>query len=132
MIQKLIYSRCLRWALLTGLLFLVLMTLLRVVFVWFFHPTDFSFVQAWPSFVLGLRFDLRIAAIIALFIRLLSSVKPFNPFHNATAKKVWLLVMGIATFIFCIFYGTDFAHYAYLSQRLNATVLNYLADFTIS
>lgn len=32
----------------------------------------------------------------------------------------------------CIFYAIDFAHYAYLSQHLNGSVLNYLDDAKIS
>ena len=31
-----------------------------------------------------------------------------------------------------LFFAVDFAHYAYLEQRLNASVLNYLEDARIS
>ena len=40
--------------------------------------------------------------------------------------------MGVFTFIFCFFYTIDYFHFDYLSQRLNAQVLNYLDDRNIS
>lgn len=130
--KRILHTRVLRWALLNGITLLVLMSILRLVFTFRFHPVSFSWKQSLPAFWLGLRFDLRVACIVTLLIWLLASIPFFNPFKHTAAKKFWLGFMGLLTLVFCIFYGGDFAHYAYLTQRLNASVINYAEDAAIS
>lgn len=60
------------------------------------------------------------------------SIRVLSPFVSEKNKKTWFWVLGIIGFLFTFFYIVDFAHYAYLSQRLNASVLNYLQDAGIS
>jgi phosphoglycerol transferase MdoB-like AlkP superfamily enzyme len=127
-----IHSRVLRWALYTGLFFLALMTLLRLVFFIAFKQVHLTWGQATDSFILGFRFDLRSACVLMLIMLILGSIRLFNPFESAAAKKAWFWILGITGFVFCFFYVVDFAHYSYLSQRLNASVLNYLQDAGIS
>ena len=127
-----IHSRVLRWTLYTGLFFLALMTLLRIAFFIGFKKIHLSWSNASDSFILGLRFDLRSTCVLMLVMLILGSIRLFNPFESAAAKKTWLWVLGITGFAFCFFYTVDFAHYSYLSQRLNASVLNYLQDAGIS
>jgi phosphoglycerol transferase MdoB-like AlkP superfamily enzyme len=43
-----------------------------------------------------------------------------------------MIFLGVAVFFVLFFFSVDFAHYAYLEQRLNASVLNYLEDASIS
>jgi phosphoglycerol transferase MdoB-like AlkP superfamily enzyme len=62
----------------------------------------------------------------------IGSIRPLNPFESSRAKKTWFWILGLAAFLFSFFYVIDFAHYSYLSQRLNASVLNYLEDAGIS
>src|SRR6185436_1315677 len=44
----------------------------------------------------------------------------------------WMIILSIVTLLALFFFSVDFAHYAYLEQRLNASVLNYLEDAKIS
>ncbi len=127
-----IHSRVLRWALYTGLFFLALMTILRFVFFIAFKQVHLSWSEATDSFILGFRFDLRSACVLMMLMLILGSIRLFNPFESTAARKGWFWTLGILGFIFCFFYVIDFAHYSYLSQRLNASVLNYLQDAGIS
>jgi phosphoglycerol transferase MdoB-like AlkP superfamily enzyme len=131
-IKRMIHSRVVRWALYTGLFFTVLMTVLRLVFFLFFRHLHLTWGESVPSFILGLRYDLRVAAIIMLMMLIFGSIRPFNPYGSSRARKIWFWVLGIITTLFCFFYALDFGHYAYLSQRLNASVMNYMEDAGIS
>lgn len=127
-----IHSRVLHWIFYTGLFFLVLMNLFRLVFFIFFKQLNLSWSEAADSFILGFRYDLRSVCVLMLVLLIFGSIRLFNPFESKSAKKVWLWILGAAGFLFCLFYVVDFAHYSYLSQRLNASVLNYLQDAGIS
>lgn len=124
--------RLIRWILSTGLIFLILMTFCRLGLYLFFSSQGHSFSQVLSSFWLGLRFDLRITCLVMLVMLVLASIPLFNPFKQPYAKTGWLLILGVAAFAIIFFYALDFGHYAYLRQRLNASVLNYLEDAAIS
>lgn len=121
-----------RWLMTIGFFFLVLMTLMRVMLFTFFNKQGYTFGAVTDSFLLGLRFDLRTISTILLFVLVLGSIPPLNPFRSPVMKKVWITMFGVITFIILLFYFIDFSHYSYLSQRLNASVLNYLQDMAIS
>lgn len=124
--------RLIRWILWTGFIFLVLMTLFRLGLYLFFNKQGHSAGQVLPSFWLGLRFDLRIVCVIMVVMLVLGSFPFLNPFKQRAARTLWLVLLTLAAFAVIIFYAVDFGHYAYLRQRLNASVLNYLEDAAIS
>ncbi|HYC27341.1 MAG TPA: LTA synthase family protein [Chitinophagaceae bacterium] len=115
--------RTIRWTLSTGIIFLILMTLFRLGLYLFFGKEP----HVLPSFWMGLRFDLRVACIIMLGMLVLGSI--ISPFK---IKIPWLIILTLVTITIVLFYAVDFGHYAYLRQRLNASVLNYLEDAAIS
>jgi phosphoglycerol transferase MdoB-like AlkP superfamily enzyme len=124
--------RLIRWTLSTGLIFLLLMTLFRLGLYFFFNKQGHTAAQVLPSFWLGLRFDLRMVCLIMLVMLVLASLPFMNPFKKKPARAAWLVILALAAFATVIFYAVDFGHYAYLRQRLNASVLNYLEDAAIS
>jgi phosphoglycerol transferase MdoB-like AlkP superfamily enzyme len=63
---------------------------------------------------------------------LLGSLKFLHPFQTKAGSSLSFTLWGVFSLVFCFFYVVDFAHYSYLSQRLNASVLNYLEDAGIS
>ncbi len=129
--QKLKVPRYIQWIVITGIIFLLLMTLLRFALAASFnHPKHFSGLL--PAFVLGFRYDLRMVSIACLLIFLIGSFKPLHPLQKKAGRAVSFALWGIFIVMFCFFYAIDFAHYAYLSQRLNGSVLNYLDDAKIS
>lgn len=83
------------------------------------------------AFLLGMRFDLRLAiiAFIPLAILYLFSKSFF-------IKKKYKLIYGIYTSILYLiissFYLFDFGHYSYLTLRVNANALRFLENLKIS
>ena len=120
--------RLIRWAISYMLLLLVLMTAYRFFFFFHYRPENRPFTG--QTFLLGLRYDLRIVSVLAVCMLVFGSL--LDPFKSKRAKKGWLMVLGIVFLIVLIFYGSDFYHYDYLKQRLSASVLNFLVDAGIS
>jgi phosphoglycerol transferase MdoB-like AlkP superfamily enzyme len=116
----------------TGIIFLLIMSLLRLGLYLAFPAQGHSFTGVLPSLLLGLRFDLRYVGILCLLLLLLGSLPVFQPFRTVAGRRIVLSLTAIAAFLLVLFYTVDFAHYSYLSQRLNASVLNYASDAGIS
>lgn len=124
--------RLVKWILSTGLVFLLLFTVLRIALYFFAGRQGYSLGDLADVFFLGLRYDLRMVSILMLIMLVPGSLSPLHPYRSRRAKRGWMIFLWIATFITLFFFVADFAHYAYLSQRLNASVLNYLDDAAIS
>ncbi|MBI3718982.1 MAG: LTA synthase family protein [Sphingobacteriales bacterium] len=185
--------RIIKWVLQLFVLFVLLMTILRLVFFYYFNPQHQLLSANIDAMWMGVRFDARIVAIvllplllfgsiefkkkfsefsaarklftflvcfipvaailiitantgvlvkifkqigfafgISLVLLLLLQLRVMNPFESTKAKRFWLWYLGIFITVWVVFYGFDFAHYSYLSQRLNASVLNFLEDASIS
>ena len=116
------------------LLFLLIQTILRVVF-WlrFSSPLDpvprHDLLQA---FYLGLKYDLQVSLGLGIPILLLGWIKPLHPVYSDTGKRLWFIYTGVVMLGLLAVYATDFGHYAYLEQRLNATALRFLENLQIS
>ena len=105
---------------------------MRIILFMFFNKQGYSVSKLSNAFLLGLRFDLRSVATILLILLVIGSIPVLNPFKTTRIKTFWFTLLGIISFIILLFYFIDFAHYSYLSQRLNASILNYLQDSAIS
>lgn len=129
--QTLKVPRYIQWLVRSGLIFLLIMTLLRLGFVLTFN--NVSVLQdLLPSFLLGWRYDVRVVSIFILFLFLLGMIGPLHPFHHKTGKSVVLTLVTFFSFILSLFYILDFSFYAYLTQRLSGSILNYAQDAKIS
>lgn len=118
-----------QWLLASGLLFLLLMTLLRVAFLMVFRPPSGSLpVPYGHALFLGLRYDARMVAIACLLLFALGLIPALNPFRKDKGRRLAMVVWFILILVAGIFYAIDFANYAYLNERLNAGLLNYVAD----
>jgi len=116
----------------TGIIFLLIMSLLRLVLFLSFSKQGHTFSDLLPAFGLGLRYDLRYAGILCALLLITGSLPFLHPYRKPAGMKWAIFLIGLAGFLIIFFYSVDFAHYSYLSQRLNASVLNYLADASIS
>ena len=114
------------------IIFLLIMSLLRVLLFLFFSRQGNHFTGVLPAFFLGLRYDLRYVGILGALLLITGSFSPLDPFQTAGGRKLALFFTGLGAFLVVFFYSVDFAHYSYLSQRLSASVLNYLVDARIS
>jgi len=130
--KKTFLPKTIRWTLLLGIVFLILMTLMRFVFIYFFRATIFSEKDLTASFILGARFDLRYISIVMGVILLFSILKPFDPFNTRLGKKIAISIWMLLLTFLLSFYTADFIHYAYVHQRLNASILSYIDNPLIS
>ncbi len=121
-----------RWSIVVGLIFFFAMSLLRLGLYWFFPNQGMTFPDVRKALWLGVRYDLRIVAVLILLIFLPGLWPGLDPFRGKPQRKGWRGTLGVISFLFMLFYAIDFAHFSYLGQRLNASVLNYLADTQIS
>jgi phosphoglycerol transferase MdoB-like AlkP superfamily enzyme len=124
--------KLIRWIFATGIIFLLLMFLLRIALFWVFSSQGNSFSGVFPSFILGFRYDIRIISIVLGLLLLAGSLPFLHPFETSRGRQTALFLTGLTAFLLAFFYAVDFAHYSYLSQRLSASVLNYLVDTGIS
>lgn len=108
------------------------MSLLRLALFLTFSRQGHSFGAVLSSFLLGLRFDLRYIGILELVLFLMGCLAGPALFRHKAGRRWVLVVTGLGAFLLVFFYSVDFAHYSYVSQRLNASVLNYLSDAGIS
>jgi phosphoglycerol transferase MdoB-like AlkP superfamily enzyme len=121
-----------RLVLAIGIIFLLIMSLLRLALYVVFSSQGHSFLSLLPSFWLGIRYDLRYAGILMVFLLITGSFDFLDPFRRGAGQRWVFFVVSLAALWVAFFYCVDFAHYAYLSQRLSASVLNYLTDTGIS
>ncbi len=119
-----------RWIFSVVLSFLLVMLIFRYAFYLKYNPPQKAFSGS--AFILGVRFDARIAAVVGLVMLLLTSIGFLNPFKNFKATKFWNFLLPLLFIVLIFFYFIDFFHFDYLHQRLNATILNYLQDAGIS
>lgn len=123
-------SRLSRLMLSVGIILLIIMTLARIGSYFYFSSHNEQDLLS--AFILGLRFDLRTISIILLVILIPGSIRMLKPFNSRRHRNIWVIILSIIFTTLVFFYVIDFAHYSYLNQRLNASVLNYLEDAGIS
>lgn len=122
--------KLLRWIFSVALIFLLVMTVSRLIIYWSFNPPGKAFSGS--AFIMGLRYDARVVCIIALIIMLLCGIPFINPFKNYKAAAFWNFLLPFVFILLVLVLAIDYYHFDYLHQRLNATVLNYLEDAGIS
>ncbi|HEX4875696.1 MAG TPA: LTA synthase family protein [Chitinophagaceae bacterium] len=129
--RNIIHSRLIRFLLLTGLFYLAVLSLLRLVFHLVFAPAGDN--NTADAFWMGFRYDARVVCVLLLLIYFLSLfVLPFSSFSQSFFRRLILLLTRFFGLLVILVYTFDFAHFAYLRQRLNASVLSYAEDTGIS
>jgi len=130
--KKIFLPKPISWTILTGICFLILMTLMRLIFVYFFRAPISSQNDLTAAFILGARYDIRYVSIIMMVTLLFSFIKPLDPFKNNLGKKIAITIWMLFVNLLLFFYTADFIHYAYVHQRLNASILSYIDNPLIS
>lgn len=121
-------SKTIQWIIQLFLIYLVIFTAFRVATVIFFKPGEIKLLNLFPSFWLGLKYDLRWIAFILFPITFFSLFKKLSPFYSEKAKRFWTIYLGILTLLVLFFYGADFGQFAYINARLNADALLFAED----
>ena len=130
--RKTFLPKTIRWTLLLGMSFLIIMSLLRFTFVKSFSAPVSSDNNLTASYILGFRYDLRYVTIVMMITLLFSYIKPFNPFDKKLGKQIAVVTWILFSTLLLFFYTADFIHYAYVHQRLNASILSYIDNPLIS
>ncbi|HEV8657007.1 MAG TPA: sulfatase-like hydrolase/transferase [Thermoanaerobaculia bacterium] len=99
---------------------IALFTLLRFVFFLVFRPPLLDRADVLRAFYLGLKFDARLAALLVIPMLLM----------RRRAMLIAYVVIALA-FVLTL-YAADFGTYAYIHQRLNAGVFEFLRNPIIS
>ncbi|MGB8855107.1 MAG: sulfatase-like hydrolase/transferase [Burkholderiales bacterium] len=119
------------YALLSGVLLLIVMTLARLAFLLGFREGSplLDSATVGQSFLLGLRFDMRLALISVAPILLIVALPFVGARSHAFARpRWWLAYSALVWAMLSLFIIFDFGHFAYLQLRLNASILNFLRD----
>lgn len=124
--------KTIQWVVKLFFIFLLVFTLFRTSTFIAFKPTDVGIGEVWPSFLMGIRFDIRWISILLIPIVLFSLIPKFSPYSSDAARRVWVIYLAVATFLLMFFFGADYGHFAYVSTRLNASALNFYEDAKIS
>jgi phosphoglycerol transferase MdoB-like AlkP superfamily enzyme len=124
--------KTLLWVLNLLIIFLLMFTLYRFITFIAFKPEGKLLSDHLPSFLLGIRFDLRWISIILLPIVIASLFPRLSPFYSQKTRKLWTWYLALATFFVFFFFAADFGCFSYNNTRLNASALNFAEDPRIS
>jgi phosphoglycerol transferase MdoB-like AlkP superfamily enzyme len=113
-------------------IFLIIFTIFRLATYFAFHPRNLTLGKLIPSFLMGIRYDLRWIAIILLPVVVFSMIPKLSPFSSSRNKKWWTWYLAIVTFILFFFFAADFGSFAYNRTRLDAGAMNFVEDPGIS
>ncbi|MGY0408811.1 MAG: LTA synthase family protein [Polaribacter sp.] len=105
----------------------------RVIFYNFFAELENATAQEiQKSFLLGIRFDLKLAAITFFPLAILVLITNYRFFKNKIYKTIANIYLVLAYTILALFFLFDFGYYDYLSTRLDSSSLRFLSDLKIS
>ncbi len=132
MLRRWRFPKTIQWISNLFLIYLFIFTGFRVITLICFKPAATKAIELFPSFWLGLQYDLRWIAIVLLPIACVSLFPIFSPFYSERSKKGWAIYLAVITLLLLFFFGADFGHFAYVNTRLNASALNFAEDAKIS
>jgi len=127
-------SRRLKYLFSVIVVYWILFIIFRISFYFVYRGIsgDFEFSELVKAFLMGIRFDLRLAIIISLPLLLLYMIPFFilttsNIIRKAASTYVLLISMRMI-----LFYAADFGHYGYLDSRLDITAVSFVENPIIS
>ncbi|MGQ0739799.1 MAG: LTA synthase family protein [Bacteroidota bacterium] len=132
MLRKYRIPKTILWVVNLLLIFLLIFTLYRLVTFIAFKPKGISLGDAVPSFIMGIRYDLRWISFILLPVVLLSLWPKLSPFYSARNKKGWSWYLAVVTFVVFVFFAAGFGSFSYNKTPLDAGAMNFAEDFSIS
>lgn len=126
--------RLFRYILITTGINLLIFFILRFGLYWYFqNPSDpIPASELFQAFYLGLKFDLRLSLLMTLPLFLLGGIQFLSPFEYNSRRRFWLFIQT-SIFSFVLFaYFINYAYFSYLNKPIDASVLRFLKNFSIS
>ena len=106
----------------------LLFSLLRAAFALAHSPSGSALpatVLA-KAFLLGVKFDARLAVLVALPLLALGGVRALSPFERLAARRGWVWYLALSHLLLFFIYAVDFGYYAYAGNRVNVSILQFL------
>lgn len=127
-------SRRLKYLFSAIAIYWILFIILRISFYFVYRGVsgDTEFSELVKAFLMGIRFDLRLAIMISLPLILLSIIPYFNLTTSNIIRKTASIYVLIISIIMILFYVADFGHYGYLDSRLDITAVSFIENPIIS
>lgn len=132
MLLQLRLPKTLLWVINLLVIFVLLFTAYRFVTLMAFKPQGEHLDDLFPTFFLGLRFDLRWISIMLMPMLIASLLPRFSPFYSNRNRRVWTWYLAVITFVIIFFFAADFGAFSYNRTRLGASALNFIEDPGIS
>jgi phosphoglycerol transferase MdoB-like AlkP superfamily enzyme len=114
---------------LVGNLLIVYLFLLlfRVIFyIFFFKTNDHHLHDILKAWHLGIKFDMRLALIISIPILLVILFFQKRIFSKRIFHRIFMTYFFIVYLVLLVIYVVDLGFYAYMGQRINLTILNFV------
>ena len=121
-----------RRTLLAGVVILTLLGLQTVFRLAFYYAFGTQHGASLAAFALGVRFDLRLALLVMVPCLVLWAIPRTSPFRSPAMARFHALHLSLLVVLVALFHLGDFAHYAYLRERANASSLRLLEDAGIA
>lgn len=80
------------------------------------------------SFYLGLKFDVRLALLMALPLLAVAWIPPLDPIRRRVGRWLWVGYWSLATLAVLFLYAVDFGNVGYLGARIDSTLVRFLED----
>jgi phosphoglycerol transferase MdoB-like AlkP superfamily enzyme len=94
-----------KWMFLTGIAFLIFMTIMRFVFFFHFAGHNYSFSNCFSAFLLGFRFDVRIVCGIVLFPFVIGNLRlKYSAKNRLTGGSIAQVVFTIIIMLLLIYF----------------------------
>ena len=131
-----IYLKSRRIQLLTllAVIFLSYFVLWRALFFIYFYGFDNNYksIDLLHAFYMGVKFDLRLALITIFPLFILATLPKFNIVSSTFSVAIVRWYLSVAAVFLSIFYMLDFGYYAYLGERIDASILRFAETPLIS
>lgn len=113
---------------------LLFFTLSRLLFYTCFYAKAESFThsEVTHAFLLGFRFDLRLAIILSLPMLTISFIKNSLWVTGSLARKIWLSSYTTLLSFITVVYAGDLGYYAYLESRISFRIFDFFKTPLIS
>jgi len=128
MLVKYKIPKTILWVINLLLIFLLIFTIFRLATFFALKPLAISFGEVIPSFLMGIRYDLRWIAFILLPVIVLSLSPKLSPFFSARNKKWWTWYLAVVTFIVFFFFAAGFGSFFYNKTPFYAGAMDFLED----
>ncbi|CAL2101760.1 Phosphoglycerol transferase MdoB [Tenacibaculum sp. 190130A14a] len=113
-------------------IFIFLFTLRYIFYTFSIDLSDAATNEVKRAYLLGTRFDIKLAVIAVIPIAIYIFSIPNTFFKRQIAQKISVTYFSIVHFVLLSFYLFDFGHFSYLNLRLNASALRFFENLKIS